>query len=52
MTVYLGVPCQYSASCTNEASTTIKLPVLGGVDACQDCLELYVRLSAGNSGTH
>lgn len=44
-TVYLGVVCQYSVACTNPATTTIMMPVLGGVDSCQDCLDLYVRLS-------
>lgn len=38
-------PCRYSVACQNTATTTLSLPIMGQVPACQACAELYARLS-------
>lgn len=40
--------CAYSLACENVATTTIDCgPVVGVVQACQPCADLYGRLSGG-----
>lgn len=45
-----GGMCRYSIACTNAAATSIDCgPVVGTIDVCTACAELYARLSRGGA---